>query len=316
MTGAAAASGGEEEDVVADERLLVVGAGTMGSQIAQKAALCGVAVDLVDVSAEQLQRAADQNRRLLEGRVARGRMEAGDAEAALARVAYGEDLAAAASRGDWAIEAVLERIDVKRQTFAELDRHLPAHAGMATNSSNIVSSRLADATRRPELCCNMHFFHPVLVMDLCEVVRGPHTAEDTARRAVAWSRRMGRAPVLIEKEIDGFVVNRILGAASREAFTLLTAGVATPADIDTAARLGLGWRLGPFQLADFSGLDTVHDVRRDRFEKSGAPGDRVTVELLAQLLAEGRRGRKSGRGFYDYSTDPPSPLPVPGLDEG
>jgi 3-hydroxybutyryl-CoA dehydrogenase len=299
---------------MSDGRLLVLGAGTMGSQIAQQAALCGVEVDLVDISTDQLARAVDQNRRLLESRVTKGRMEAADAEAALARVTPTDDLPTAAARCDWAIEAVLEQLEPKRIAFAELDRHLPAHAGIATNSSNIVSSRLADATSRPELCCNMHFFHPVLVMDVCEVVRGPHTSEETARRAVEWSRRMGRSPVLIEKEIDGFVVNRILGAASREAFSLLTAGVATPADIDAAARLGLNWRMGPFQLADFSGLDTVHDVRRDRYEKSGAPGDLETVEVLAQLIAEGRRGRKSGRGFYDYSTDPPTPLPVPGLD--
>ena len=299
---------------MSEGRLLVLGAGTMGSQIAQQAALCGVEVDLVDISTDQLARAVDQNRRLLESRVTKGRMEAADAEAALDRVTPTDDLPAAAARSDWAIEAVLEQLEPKRAAFAELDRHLPAHAGIATNSSNIVSSRLADATSRPELCCNMHFFHPVLVMDVCEVVRGPHTSEETARRAVEWSRRMGRSPVLIEKEIDGFVVNRILGAASREAFSLLAAGVATPADIDAAARLGLNWRMGPFQLADFSGLDTVHDVRRDRYEKSGAPGDLETVEVLAQLIAEGRRGRKSGRGFYDYSTDPPTPLPVPGLD--
>jgi 3-hydroxybutyryl-CoA dehydrogenase len=284
-----------------DGRLLVLGAGTMGSQIAQQAALHGVEVDLVDISADQLTRAVDQNRRLLESRVSKGRLEAADAEAGLARVTATDDLPAAAARCDWAIEAVLEQLEPKRRAFAELDRH-------------IVSSRLADATDRPELCCNMHFFHPVLVMDVCEVVRGPHTSEETARRAVEWSRRMGRAPVLIEKEIDGFVVNRILGAASREAFSLLAAGVASPADIDTAARLGLNWRMGPFQLADFSGLDTVHDVRRDRYEKSGAPGDLETVEVLARLIAEGRRGRKTGKGFYDYSTDPPTPLPVPGID--
>jgi 3-hydroxybutyryl-CoA dehydrogenase len=293
------------------ERLLVLGSGTMGSQIAQQAALSGVDVDLVDVSIEQLQRAAAQNRELLDKRVARGKLDAQAAEAALARVTTSDDLPASAARCQWAIEAIVEVVDAKRQAFAELDRHLPAGAGIATNSSNIVSSRLADATKRPELCCNMHFFHPVLVMDVCEVVRGPHTAADTAQRAVAWCRRIGRTPVLIEREIDGFVVNRVLGAASREAFTLLTDGVASMEDIDAAVRHGLNWPMGPFQLADFSGLDTVLNVRRDRFEQSKQPGDGATVELLERLVAEGRLGRKSGRGFYDYSATPPLPLPLP-----
>ena len=165
----------------------------------------------------------------------------------------------AASKSAWAIEAVVELPSVKREIFAELDAHLPARAGIATNSSNIVVSRLADATARPQLCCNMHFFHPVLVMDLCEVVRGPETSDETCARAVAWSQRMGRTAIVVEKEIDGFIVNRILGAASREAFSLLKGGVASAEDIDIAVRKGLNWPMGPFQLADFSGLDTVLD---------------------------------------------------------
>jgi len=295
-----------------EERLLVLGAGTMGAQIAQQAALHGVGVDLVDNVSAQLTHARADNRRLLERRVAKGRLQAETCEAALRRVTYGDDLPAAAARCHWAIEAIVERLEAKRAAFTELDRHLPAGAGIATNSSNIVSSRLADATERPELCCNMHFFHPVLVMDVCEVVRGPHTSAETARRAVAWAERMGRHPVLIDKEIDGFVVNRVLGAASREAFTLASEGVASPQDIDTAVRKGLNWPMGPFMLADFSGLDTVLDVRRDRFEQEGQPGDRATVDLLQRLVAAGRLGRKSGRGFYDWSATPPAPLPLPG----
>ena len=169
---------------------------------------------------------------------------------------------------------MVELPSVKREIFAALDAHLPARAGIATNSSNIVVSRLADATARPELCCNMHFFHPVLVMDLCEVVRGPETSDETCARAVAWSRRMGRTPIVVEKEIDGFIVNRILGAASREAFSLLKGGVASAEDIDIAVRKGLNWPMGPFQLADFSGLDTVLTIRRDRMERDHAPGRR------------------------------------------
>jgi 3-hydroxybutyryl-CoA dehydrogenase len=295
----------------AEGRLLVLGAGTMGAQIAQQAALHGVDVDLVDVSRDQLDRALAQNRRLLEGRVAKGKLEADAAEAALGRVQAGDDLPAAASRCAWAIEAIVEQVDAKRSAFAELDRALPENAGIATNSSTIVSSRLASATQRPDRVCNMHFFHPVLVMDVCEVVRNPDTSDDTVRDAVDWCARMQRRAVVIEKEIDGFVVNRILGAASREAFALLTGGFASFQDIDTAVRAGLNWPMGPFMLADFSGLDTVLNVRRDRMSRTSTPGDAAAVELLEKLVGAGRVGRKAGRGFYDWSTTPPTPLPLP-----
>jgi len=292
-------------------RLLVVGAGTMGAQIAQQAALHGIDVALVDVNAEVLERAMTTNRQWLDRRVDKGKLGREEADAAARGVTAMTDLASAAAGSAWAIEAVVEVASVKREVFAALDAHLPATAGIATNSSNIVVSRLADATRRPELCCNMHFFHPVLVMDLCEVVRGPQTSDETCERAVAWSRRMGRTPIVVEKEIDGFIVNRILGSASREAFSLLQGGVASAEDIDVAVRKGLNWPMGPFQLADFSGLDTVLTIRRDRMERDHAPGDVATVAILERMVAAGRLGRKSGRGFYDYAVDPPTPLPLP-----
>jgi 3-hydroxybutyryl-CoA dehydrogenase len=292
-------------------RLLVVGAGTMGAQIAQQAALHGIAVALVDFNPDVLQRAMASNRQLLDRRVEKGRLDRDAADAAARGVTAMTDLPSAASGSAWAIEAVVEVASVKREVFAALDANLPAAAGIATNSSNIVVSRLADATGRPELCCNMHFFHPVLVMDLCEVVRGPQTSDETCARAVAWSRRMGRTPIVVEKEIDGFIVNRILGSASREAFSLLQGGVASAADIDVAVRNGRNWAMGPFQRADFSGLDTVLTIRRDRMERDHAPGDVATVAILERMVAAGRLGRKSGRGFYDYAVDPPAPLPLP-----
>jgi 3-hydroxybutyryl-CoA dehydrogenase len=296
----------------AEGTLLVVGAGTMGAQIAQQAALHAVEVSLVDVSEAQLQRAVEGNRTQLDRRVQRGKLEATAAEQALSRVHTTTDLPAAARDAAWAIEAIVEDEQPKRELFAELDRLLPEFAGIATNSSNIVVSRLAGATKRPDRCCNMHFFHPVLVMDVCEVVRGPQTSDQTVRRAVAWAKRMGRTPIVVEREIDGFIVNRVLGAASREAFSLLADGVASVQDIDVATKAGLNWPMGPFQLADFSGLDTVLGVRRDRMLREHQPGDEATVAILEKLVAEGRLGRKSGRGFYDYSTDPPTPLPLPG----
>jgi 3-hydroxybutyryl-CoA dehydrogenase len=295
----------------AEGRLLVLGAGTMGAQIAQQAALHGVDVSLVDVSREQLDRAVAENRRLLESRVSKGKLEAAVAQAALARVHPSDDLPGAASDCRWAIEAIVENVDAKRAAFTELDRALPAGAGIATNSSTIVSSRLASATQRPDRVCNMHFFHPVLVMDVCEVVRNPQTSDQTVEDAVEWCMRMQRHAVVIEKEIDGFVVNRILGAASREAYALLTGGFASFEDIDTAVRAGLNWPMGPFMLADFSGLDVSLNVRRDRMQRTNLPADAAAVELLEKMVADGRRGRKAGRGFYDWSTTPPTPLPLP-----
>ena len=296
---------------MADDVLLVLGAGTMGAQIAQQAALHGVEVRLVDVDAGQLDRAAAGNRKQLDRMVEKGTLDAASADAAHARVTRTTDLAAAAGEAGWAIEAIIEEVNAKRAAFAELDRHLPPEAGIASNSSNIVVSRLADATSRPERCCNMHFFHPVLRMDLCEIARGPQTSDDTIARAQAWCRRMERSAILVEREIDGFIVNRILGALSREAFTLLDTGVARAEDIDLAARAGLNWPMGPFQLADFSGLDVVLGVRRDRLMREGRAGDDSTVRILERMVAAGRLGRKSGTGFYDYSTNPPAPVPLP-----
>lgn len=298
-------------EAVSDDKLLVLGAGTMGAQIAQQAALGGVNVVLVDSVGSQLERAATSNRSILERRVGKGTLDAGAAAAALARVVMSDDLAAVAATQDWAIEAIVENVEAKRSAFTELDRVLPEHAGIATNSSNIVISRLADATDRPDRCCNMHFFHPVLVMDVCEVVRGPQTSDETMRRALAWCERMNRRAVAVEKEIDGFIVNRVLGAASGEAFSLLAEGVASVQDIDTAARGGLNWPLGPFELADFSGIDVVLGVRRDRAARGAQDGVDVTVDILQRLVDAGRLGRKTGRGFYDYSTSPPAPLPIP-----
>src|ERR1700693_69747 len=292
-------------------RLLVVGAGTMGAQIAQQAALHGIDVALSDVTPDELQRARASNRQLLDRRVEKGKLDRDAADAAARGVTATTDLPTAAAGSAWAIEAVVELPSVKREIFAELDAHLPARAGIATNSSNIVVSRLADATARPELCCNMHFFHPVLVMDLCEVVRGPQTSDETCARAVAWSRRMGRTPIVVTREIDGFIVNRILGSASREAFSLLQGGVASAEDIDVAVRKGLNWPMGPFQLADFSGLDTVLTIRRDRMHRYRVPGGVATVAILDRRASAGPPARKSGRGFYDYAVNPPAPLPPP-----
>jgi 3-hydroxybutyryl-CoA dehydrogenase len=169
---------------------------------------------------------------------------------------------------------------------------------LASNSSTIAISRLAEQTDRPEKCCNMHFFHPVTVMELCEVVRGPSTADETVDRAVEFVRSIGRVPVVMNKEIHGFIVNRILFAAAEEALHLLEEGYASAEDIDVAVKKGLNWPMGPFELLDFSGLDIFYGALEDRRKLEGGPG---APTVLKEMVARGELGRKTGRGFHDYA---------------
>ncbi|HKW59788.1 MAG TPA: 3-hydroxyacyl-CoA dehydrogenase family protein [Candidatus Dormibacteraeota bacterium] len=280
-------------------KLAVVGAGSMGAQIAQQAALRGMVVMLHDKDAGQLRKAAESNRGHLRRRVEKGRMPAADADAAHGRVVLITDLDGAVQQADFVIEAVFEDLEVKRSIFRELDRLAPAGAVLASNSSTIGVSKLADATNRPELCLNMHFFFPVLVMELVEIVRGPQTSDAAVERAMEVARTMGRTPVLLNKEIDGFIVNRILHAATQEAYRLLDAGVASFEDIDTAVEKGLNWPMGPFRLGDFSGLDVTYKARLHMFRTTGDERYRPSPQLEAKVK-EGKLGRKTGEGWYRY----------------
>ena len=280
-------------------RLAVIGGGGMGSQIAQQAALHGVSVTVQDVSPEQLGRAVEQNRALLQRRVEKGRLTQAEADSSLARVRTTTDLEDAVAEVDLVIEAIVERLEPKREIFAELDRICPPATVLASNSSTMPISSIATATKRPERCCNMHFFFPVLVMELCEVVRGPQTSERTVELAMEFVREMGRVPVLINREIDGFIVNRILHHASQEAYRLLDAGIASFEDIDIAVEKGLNWPLGPFRLGDLSGLDVTYSARLHIYEKTGDPKYKPS-EQLRQKVEEGKLGRKTGEGWYRY----------------
>ncbi|MHB8611532.1 MAG: 3-hydroxyacyl-CoA dehydrogenase family protein [Candidatus Dormibacteraceae bacterium] len=280
-------------------RLAVIGAGSMGAQIAQQAALFGVDVFLHDKSSEQLEKARRSNRGYLMRRVEKGKLAADEAEKALIGVHESTDLSEAVSRADFIIEAVFEDLGLKRSIFAELDRVAPPTAVLASNSSTMGISKIADVTSRPARCVNMHFFYPVLVMDLVEVVRGPQTSDETVARAMSAAREIGRTPVLINKEIDGFIVNRILHAATQEAYRLLDAGVAGFEDIDTAVEKGLNWPMGPFRLGDFSGLDVTYNARLHMYRTTGDERFRPSPQLEAKVKA-GKLGRKTGEGWYSY----------------
>jgi 3-hydroxybutyryl-CoA dehydrogenase len=203
------------------------------------------------------------------------------------------------SDADFVIEAVFEDLELKRAVFRELDSHAPPDAVLASNSSTMGISEIAGESQRPERCLNMHFFFPVLVMDLVEIVRGPRTSDTTVDRASALACEMGRTPVVLNREIDGFIVNRVLHAATQEAYRLLDAGVASFEDIDTAVEKGLNWPMGPFRLGDFSGLDVTYNARKHMHEVTGDERYRPSPQLEAKVKA-GKLGRKTGEGWYRY----------------
>ncbi len=270
----------------------------MGSQIALQTALSGrYDVTLLDTVPGQLERARTQNRKLLDRSVEKQRLTQEAADAALHRIAESQNMADAAANADLVIEAVIENFDAKKGVFEQLGRHTSPEAVLASNSSTIAISRLADFTERPERCCNMHFFHPVTVMQLCEVVRGPKTSQDTIDTAMEFVRSIDRTPVLLQKEIWGFIVNRILFAASEEAMRLLEGGYASAEDIDVAVQKGLNWPMGPFHLLDFSGLDVFYGAMKDRHAQGEGPD---APQLLRSMVESGHLGRKTGEGFFKY----------------
>jgi 3-hydroxybutyryl-CoA dehydrogenase len=280
------------------EKLAVVGAGTMGSQIALQTAYSGLyEIVLIDSSPEQLVKAREQNEKLVWRGVEKGRLTADRAQTALDRIQPATDLEALSGAG-MVIEAVFEDLGAKQGVWRQLNVHAPPEAVLASNSSTIAISRLAEQTDRPEQCCNMHFFHPVTVMELCEVVRGPRTADQTVDTAVEFVRSIGRVPVVMNKEIHGFIVNRILFAAAEEALHLLEEGYASAEDIDVAVKKGLNWPMGPFELLDFSGLDIFYGALEDRRKLEGGRG---APPVLKEMVERGELGRKTGRGFHDYA---------------
>jgi 3-hydroxybutyryl-CoA dehydrogenase len=290
------------------KHILVVGAGQMGSQIAMQAALHGYAVTLNDLELRILEKAMASNRSHLERRLTKGQMTKEALEAAVGRVRLEPDLERAAAEADFVIEAIVERLEPKRECFARLDRAAPSHAVLATNSSTLGNSLIADTTGRPAKCVNMHFFYPPLVMRLVEVVKGRWTSEETLSVTAEVGRRIGREPVVLRKELPGFLVNRILRAIGKEAYYLVEEGVAPFWEIDRAVELGLNFPMGPFRLADLSGLDIGYNARLETYETTKDPKD-LPPGALRVRVERGDLGRKTGRGFYDYSKNPPEPIP-------
>ncbi|MEO8298560.1 MAG: 3-hydroxyacyl-CoA dehydrogenase family protein [Burkholderiales bacterium] len=282
------------------EQVTVIGAGAMGRQIALQCALRGFAVVLNDSRQAALDDALAFYRDYLDGRIAKGKLTDAERSAALARMKTTTSLEEAARDAALVIEAIIEQFEPKVALFKQLDAICPPATLLATNSSNIRGSRLAELTQRPGQVLNLHFFNPALVMELVEVVVHPAVPEAVIEQAMAFCRSIGKTPVLLRKEVPGFLVNRIFRALTREAVSLLEGGYASAEDIDLAVAKGLGHPMGPLRLLDSTGIDVSYLARMDEYQETGVEAAKPN-ELLKQMYERGEWGKKSGKGFYDYS---------------
>jgi 3-hydroxybutyryl-CoA dehydrogenase len=284
-----------------EKKLAVIGAGLMGSGIAQVAAQAGWQVVLRDVSDEALARGRAGIEASYRRFVAKGRLAAADVEASLARIQSTTRLDAAAD-ADVVVEAVFESLEVKREVFEALDKICRADAVLASNTSAIPITQLAAATGRPESVVGTHFFSPVPMMRLCELVCGYHTSPETLATAREFAESIGKTCVVVNRDVAGFITTRLIVALAVEAAKLVESGVATAEDVDTACRLGFGHPMGPLQTLDLTGIDILVNAARNIHRDTG-DGKFLPPELLARMVAAGDLGRKTGRGFYDYRAD-------------
>ena len=280
------------------QHVLVVGAGLMGSGIAQVAAMAGYRVTLRDVRQEALDKAMADIGWSLGKFVEKGRLKTEEREAALARIHPTLTLEAA-GEADFVIEAVHEDKALKQEVFRELDRLCPPQIILASNTSAIPITELARVTTRPDRIVGTHFFSPVPLMPLCELVRGLETSDQTLAVAKAFVESLGKETIVVKRDVAGFALNRINIPSTIEAIRLVEAGIVTPEDVDKGMRLGMGRRMGPFETMDMTGLDVSLGAMLAIYEETKDPRF-WPPDLLRRKVAAGHLGRKTGRGWYVY----------------
>jgi 3-hydroxybutyryl-CoA dehydrogenase len=280
------------------KKLAVIGAGLMGSGIAQVSAQAGYDVVLRDVTDEALARGLGGISASYEKFVAKGKLTAAEAEAALARIATTTDLNAV-GEADIVVEAVFEKIEVKQEIFRALDKIAKQDAVLASNTSAIPITKIAAVTERPERVVGTHFFSPVPMMQLCELVRGYKTSDETLARAKAFAEEIGKTTITVNRDVAGFVTTRLISALVVEAAKLYESGVASAEDIDIACKLGFGHAMGPLATTDLTGVDIlVHatgNIYAETQDEKFAP-----PEIMRRMVDAGVLGRKTGEGFYTY----------------
>lgn len=277
----------------------VVGSGTMGGGIAHLAALSGFQVIVCDIEQNFLDNALQRMQSFMDKSIAKGRMTAEEKEAVLGRITCTTNLEEM-KEADIVIEAIIEDLEAKKELFTQLDRIVPENTILATNTSSMSITVIAEATNRQERVAGLHFFNPPQIMKLVEVVRGYKTSDDTVQKLMELSRQLGKEPIEVKKDTPGFIVNRVMIPQFIEAIRLVEEGVASYEDVDKAVKLGLNYPMGPFELQDFAGVDIgllVMDYFYEEFKD-----DRFAAPMsIRQIVRAGRLGKKTGAGFYDYN---------------
>jgi len=280
------------------KRVAVLGAGLMGHGIAQVAAQAKYEVYMRDIKQEFIDNGMRMINDSLQRFLKKGETTEAEVNQTLSRIHPTLDLKEAVADADIIIEAVTENPELKKKVLAEADTYAKEDAIIASNTSSISITELASATHRPEKFAGMHFFNPPQLMKLIEIIRGAKTTDDTLNTIVEVTKKMGKEPVVVKKDVAGFVVNRILIPALNEAVALVDEGIASPEDIDKAIKLGLNWPMGPLTLLDYLGLDTTLAIT-EVMTKDLDPKYQANP-LLRQMVRAGLLGRKSGKGFYDW----------------
>ena len=289
------------------QKVGVAGCGLMGSGIAEVAARAGKDVVVREVSKEAVEAGRGRIEASLTRALKREKISSEERDEVLERISFTQDLADLADR-DLVIEAIIEELEAKNELFGTLDQLCGPETIFASNTSSLTITEMAAAVNRPDRVVGLHFFNPVPVMKLVEVVRTIATSEEAFDRTFAFARSLGKEPIAA-KDNSGFVVNLLLVPYMLDAIRQLERGVASMRDMDTAMVLGCGYPMGPFTLCDFVGNDTTLRIAEIMFEEYREERY-APPPLLKRLVAMGRYGRKSGKGFYDYSGDEPTPLPV------
>jgi len=278
----------------------VVGAGTMGNGIAQVAAQIGCDVVMRDIEDSFVERGMKNIDKFLSRGVEKGKLQAGEKDAILGRITGTTDMSDIKDV-DFVIEAVIEDLDLKKKVFKELDELCRPGVVLASNTSSMSLTEIAAATKRPDKVCGMHFFNPVPMMRLVEVIRGYFTSNETVAITTDFAKRMGKVTVEVKKDSPGFIVNRILIPHFLEAIKIAEEGIASIEDIDTAVKNGLNYPMGPFELMDLTGIDIAYFVTEYFFKELNKESKWVSPNLLKTMIRAGKLGRKTGGGWYDYS---------------